>query len=409
MTTTAKAATRLLVLGRADLLAGGPPLRDADPLALVTLPAQPTAGPANTVILRWAELEPMNVTVRTVDGRQAVHAHLPAGPLFDTFRPASTLRRLVDGIASPGMDPSPAPLLHATVVPASHGVDIHAYSPVEHSVEGMCLVRTTSQPLVVCDLDDLSWVDTALRQHADQASSLNSHQCAWRKAFPGQELEHKYTLLPDTPIWDLAVDTSHQIHHNALPGFVLKYHDQMQVWDYLNHLYDIHAPQAERGYVSFIPTAADDGWRMKRKWFTADTFARREQLTDIPAVTDLDAYVRDALHVKAKRMPTFRRIRYDVNIESLATGHYYGIFFDRCHLLQQSTVAMCQCEIEYCRTRTTRAPSETSVLEEIDIVADWTENLLVAHGIVSPRSHYSKLSFLRQAVEDHPDITITSI
>ena len=60
----------------------------------------------------------------------------------------------------------------------------------------------------------------------------------------------------------------------------------------------------------------------------------------------------DAL--EAQRLPTFRRIRYDVNVESLATGHYYGVFFDRCHLTAQPTVVMCQCEIEYCRSRTTQ-------------------------------------------------------
>jgi hypothetical protein len=143
---------------------------------------------------------------------------------------------------------------------------------------------------------------------------------------------------------------------------------------------------------------------MKRKWFTADAFARREELSDVAGVTDLDAYVREVLQLEARRLPTFRRIRYDVNVESLATGHYYGIFFDRCELTDQPTVVMCQCEIEYCRSRATQRPAEASLLREMDVVADWIETVLARHDIASARSHYSKLSFLRQAGRDHPQL-----
>jgi hypothetical protein len=223
---------------------------------------------------------------------------------------------------------------------------------------------------------------------------------------PGQELEHKYTLPLDTNIWDLAADALGLLQHSDLPGFVLKYHDALQTWDYLNYLYDIRSPEPERGYVSFIPAATHEGWRMKRKRFAADAFARREQLSDLADVTDLDAYVREVLQLDAQRLPTFRRIRYDVNVESLATGHYYGIFFDRCHLTAKPTAVMCQCEIEYCRSRTTHPPDEATILTEIDQVADWVENLLARHRISSERSHYSKLSFLRQSVHDHPKLLV---
>jgi hypothetical protein len=67
---------------------------------------------------------------------------------------------------------------------------------------------------------------------------------------------------------------------------------------------------------------------------------------------------------------------------------------------------MSQCEIEYWDSRTTQQPSEASILTEMGLVADWIETILARHGINSPRSHYSKLSFLRQAVRDHPTLRV---
>ena len=50
-------------------------------------------------------------------------------------------------------------------------------------------------------------------------------------------------------------------------------------------------------------------------------------------------------------MPPFQRVRYDVQCESMRTGHVYGIFFDRCSLLAAPEVVLSQCELEYRRSR----------------------------------------------------------
>lgn len=400
--------TARLILGHPDLLTGRP-LRDTDLLTLATLPAQAATSPPNTVILRWADLYPTDLIARTVDGRHATRTNPGLGPLFDTLQPAPALRHLVQTITLDAHGWPIAPLLYTIAIPGTDGLNLYVYSPVEYGVEDICLLRLTPHALPAKDLDDVSWLSTALRLHTEQTASLNNHECGWRKAFPGQELEHKYTLPPDTPIWELTVDTLHQIRHGCLPGFALKYHDELQAWNYDNYLYDIQEPEAERGYVSFIPTATGDGWRMKRKWFTADTFARREQLTNLTMGTDLAAFLRETLRVDALPMPAFRRLRYDVNVESLATGHYYGIFFDRCHLLDDPTVALSQCEIEYCRTRTTQRPDEASILHEIDHVANWIETLLITHDITAPRGYYSKLSFLRDTLDSHPQLSVPPV
>jgi hypothetical protein len=129
-----------------------------------------------------------------------------------------------------------------------------------------------------------------------------------------------------------------------------------------------------------------------------DSFARREELSELgPIPTSLDVYVRDVLGLRARRMPTFRRLRYDINVESLRTGHYYGIFFDRCHLIDHPTEVMSQCEIEYWSSRTTGQPAEAEILDEMQQVGTWVEALLTEYGLPANRTHYSKRSFLRDA------------
>ncbi|MGH3885486.1 MAG: hypothetical protein ACRDSZ_02780 [Pseudonocardiaceae bacterium] len=141
---------------------------------------------------------------------------------------------------------------------------------------------------------------------------------------------------------------------------------------------------------------------IKRKWFTQDAFARREQLTtDVAIGGPLDDYLHNALQLKAQPLPPFRRVRYDINIESIHTGNIFSILYDRCTLLDIPDVVLCQCELEYIKTRTAFFPKETEVLNDIDHLARWIEILLTDHQLSSHRSTYSKLSFLRDTVADN--------
>lgn len=85
---------------------------------------------------------------------------------------------------------------------------------------------------------------------------------------------------------------------------------------------------------------------LKRKWFAKDTFARREKLVSGVDVTrdGFEEYLRTELGLQVRAMPPFQRVRYDVQCESMRTGHVYGIFFDRCSLLAAPEVVLSQCE-----------------------------------------------------------------
>ncbi|MBX7267516.1 hypothetical protein KIF24_16765 [Micromonospora sp. Llam7] len=388
-------AATYLVLARADLLTERPTLLDQDVVTIGRLSDVRAVDPPNTIIVRWADLGVVDLMARTVDGSRRAQQVATGDALFESLLPGFPLAALTRQITADGPIQPATPLLYAIHA----GQALHLYSRVEITADDVCFLRTATVPAPADGLDNLDWLRAAFQTHAGLAPTLNSYQCYFRKAFPGQELEHKYTLPDHAPIWTLAADTHHRVHAGHLPGFTLKYHDELQTWDYLNHLFDIDEPATERGYVSFIPSITTPGWRMKRKWFTTDSFARREQLTDLPPIDgSLDDYVHDVLRLQARRLPTFRRIRYDVNVESLSTGHYYGVFFDRCHLTEQPTQAMSQCEVEYCNSRTTRPPDEAEVLSEIERVAIWVGTILDDHNLPTTRSHYSKLSYLRDAV-----------
>lgn len=76
---------------------------------------------------------------------------------------------------------------------------------------------------------------------------------------------------------------------NSVGGF--------EQWDFPSHIYEIAAPEAERGYIAFNP-AVDGSWGIRRKWFTADAVIRREELTVGLALgpdPDLRAVITDRL------------------------------------------------------------------------------------------------------------------
>ncbi len=253
------------------------------------------------------------------------------------------------------------------------------------------------------DLNGTTWLDDLLHLEAASSAVLNNYQAFFTKCFPGNELEHKFGLPTTTPIYRLAADIADRICHGELPNFILNYRDEFQTWDYVNHLYRIDGPPDAQGYVSFIPTAVGGRIKQKRKWFVKDAFMRREEISDLGQLTTPFAdYVRDTLNVDAIAMPPFRRVRYDVNLESVRSGHVFGIFIDRCTLIGDPSKIMCQCEVEYVKSRTAGPADADLAVTELDAIADWTQRTLGDLGYPTERSVYSKLSFLEYASSRAP-------
>lgn len=395
-----------LVIGGRHRLDATAPRRDPEPLVLLELPGgTPTAWAGNTVILRWAELGPLQAlrTVVPADGARPGATPEPkdAGwvdgiALFDGMRPGELLRVALDGAGGPAV---PLFVLQERQGPQGpQGPQVHVYGQVRFVGEDACFIRV-SETAVPDTATGMSWLEPALRRWATDALFLNNHQRYYRKCFPGRELEHKYTLTPPTAdIWTLTCELMEVVGGGQWPGYVLEYRDEFQAWDYLNHLFQVVAPEEDRGYVSFIPTT--DGKNLvKRKWFFQDAFERRESHTYGVELPDgPEAYLREQLKVQVRALPSFRRVRYDINFESLASGHVYGIFFDTVTLIDGSPTRLQQCELEYLRSRRVLEPDQDVALAELEDLATRLEEFLRAHGLTDQRGTYSKLSFLLDTV-----------
>lgn len=383
-----------LVLGGLHHLNGAAATADTDPLVLVPL-ATPLHGsfPSNTVVLRFAELGRLDLRARSGE-----RSEVDGGELFDGMLPGRRLAALTSGPT--------VPLFYLSVREEDGRKLVHVHSQIRFCLGDACFIRTTPEPIEVADVEELTWLSTALVRHAESFLFLNNHQRYYRKCFPGKELEYKYTLTPPVDVWSMTVRIYQRLLRGALPGYVMEYRDEYQAWDYTNHLYQVTAPEADRGYVSFIPTT--DGKNLvKRKWFVQDTFNRRESHTyGVQPANGFDDYVRTELGVSATKLPPFRRVRYDVNLESARTGHVYGIFFDHVSLVDRPDVVLSQCELEYLRSRTVVETSEQDVLDEIADIALWLEAFLREHGLSDQRGYYSKMSFLLDAVKDHPQLAV---
>jgi hypothetical protein len=396
-----------LVLGGLHHLNGAAPVSEGDPVVLVPLGEAPHPFfPGNTVVLEWASLGEVELLGRVGDRTVTGKAH--GSQLFPGMLPGAALTDLVAGAGVPagpatGFGPL-VPLFYLAVRDEGDGPRAHLHSQIRYTAEDVCFIRTTEEPVAVPEVRDLSWLPEAVRLHAADALFLNNHQRYYRKCFSGQEMEYKYTLKPPVDVWTHTVELYRRVRGGELPGYLMEYRDEFQAWDYVNHLFQVTAPEPDRGYVSFIPTT--DGKNLvKRKWYKADTFSRRESHTyGVRPEQGFDAWVRDELKVEATRLPSFRRVRYDINFESARTGHVYGIFFDHVSLLDAPEVMLSQCELEYLRSRTVVEPDEDAVLTEMDEIARWLEAFLREYGLNDERGYYSKLTFLLDSVAARPDL-----
>lgn len=401
-TTDAAGRRAWLALGGLHLLNGTAPLSDSDAVVLVELNAPVEQSfPSNTVVLNWQSLGLLELSARTVDGTRRHTAKAQGGDLFPGMLPGTELREAVNEVTG-GQDGPLVPLFYVT----ADGDQAHVHSQIRFLAEDACFIRVTSKPVATTDVEELGWLAEAVRLHAEQFLFLNNHQRYYRKCFGGKELEYKYTLAPPVDSWTLTVELYQELLAGGLPGYVMEYRDEYQAWDYLNHLFEIAGPEEERGYASFIPTT-DGKHLLKRKWYAEDTFERREEHTyglDLADDGRFEKYIREELQVEALRLPSFRRVRYDINFESVRTGHVYGIFFDHCSLVEAREVTLNQCELEYLRSRVAVEPDEAEVLAEMDEIVAWLETFLRSRGLNDQRGFYSKRTFLQDAVAARPEL-----
>ncbi len=231
-----------------------------------------------------------------------------------------------------------------------------------------------------------------VKHHDRHSLFLGNHQCYYRKMESEFEIEYKLNLDCGSRIWDLTVDIYSKIKSGGMPGYILEYKDEFQKWDYHNHLFEVTAPEEERGYISFIPRT-DGKYNVKRKIYKQDDLKRRETIRSAVKIEGtLEDFLADEFGFGFKRYPAFRRVRYDINFESLRSGNVFGIFFDHVSV-EGKLERLVQCEIEYLRTRSLF--DNHLHMDELAFIYEWTLDYLGKKGISYTETYYSKLSFLR--------------
>jgi hypothetical protein len=387
-----------VVLGGIHLLNQTAPRRADDPIVLIQVAPQEVCVPSTTVVIRWEALGICPVNTLTAGGSRIGDARIEGSELFPDAIAGQALREMVGEAAAPGL----VPLCYLAEHP---GGGYHAYAQIRFFADDACFVRTTREPVGAGPVQALRWLEPMLAAHAESALRLNNHLRYFRTHFAGTELEYKYNLAPGTDIWAVAMELLKALRHGELADYRPEYREEFQIHYFDNHMFDVTGPDQERGYASFIPTV-DRTHVLKRKWFTEDTFARREQLfTDIEISPDgFGEYLRSELGLQIQALPPFRRVRYDIQCESMRTGHVFGIFFDRCSLLAAPDIVLSQCEMEYLRSRSLLDHDEEGILREMEHIDRWLLSYLAARGQAKNHTFYSKLSFLRQVVATWPDL-----
>jgi hypothetical protein len=244
------------------------------------------------------------------------------------------------------------------------------------------------------------WAADLSVRHRAHGGQLNNHSCWLRNLLPGLEAEHKFTLSPGTDIWDLAVTTHQHVRAGTIDGWICEHGNDggFTQGDYTSHLFAITRPASERGYIAFMPAIDGPGYFVRRKRYTRDQTLRREDLTPAPELTadpgDLPQIIRDRYGLTPAWGATYRRVRYNVMLESLRTGHVFSIMYDRC--TAEHAGDLIQAEVEYVRSRTLRASSKWQILSQLSELRTWTRDLLTRSGITYMEDQMSKLTWLRR-------------
>ena len=270
---------------------------------------------------------------------------------------------------------------------------------VQHGEPGSMFVHYRDEPT---QQGPMRWTQLQGRMpgHAQRLDELRhalGDECWYTKWRPDLEMERKFTFtgIPDT--WALLHALHGQIAAGQLADFVPELDREIQVWDYEQHIFEVLGANEESGYIAYIPQA-DGLMTVKRKWFIHNSEVRRESLW-VEKTLGLDGIAQHAATLtteRIRRLPSYRRKRFDAQFESLDTGNIFGIYMDICRTLDERH-AFSQCEVEYCRTRTFG--------QVRDVAADFEHfSRFVGHSLGQLRigfqqDLYSKLDFVRSIAD----------
>lgn len=214
----------------------------------------------------------------------------------------------------------------------------------------------------------------------------------------GVEIELKFTLLDDVSPWAVACDLAAAVQRRGLDGFLPDLGNELQRWSYEQDTFEVLGPAGKSGYVAFMHYY-DGTYIVKYKFFEQDTLRRVERFDEgvVLEPEQFADYVRDRLpDARIRALPHLTRARFDVNVESALTGHFFGLEVDEVWAGGQ---VMRQLEIEYHKSRACHGVSADTLEPELFRLSKEADRLLGAWGVRAELGYRSKLSFLKDVAD----------
>jgi len=251
----------------------------------------------------------------------------------------------------------------------------------------------------------IAWAADLAVRHREHANQLNNHHCAFHRAYPGLEIEHKFTLQADADIWHLTATTHRLIANGGIRGWICQYGNNggLEQWDIINHLFAITELPAERGYISFMPPLdRTGGWYIRHKRFASDQTIRRETIHQNVALEpdpDFHRIVCERFNAQPAWHASYRRIYYDIILESLTTGNVFTIIYDRSTIIGEPRhPPLVQAEVEYLRSRTLNTNIQIPlIMSDLNQLVASTRQLLDHEELTYEEDAKSKMTWLSSA------------
>ncbi|MFE9782875.1 hypothetical protein ACFYPA_32615 [Streptomyces sp. NPDC005775] len=218
----------------------------------------------------------------------------------------------------------------------------------------------------------------------------------------GIEIEQKINLFKAPSIWSVTRGLWAAVENGEFPGFITDPGYELTRWHFVQHNFEILGPAGEVGHMAF-QELPDEKYQLKRKRFPKDSLRREETFRkgiEVPA-KDFEGFLSaEYPELNFRRLPSFLRTRFDINVQSVITGHYFGIETDEVNVVTDSRPArLRQVEMEYLETRWHEGMDGASIDADLDRLTGLVEKHLAKAGVAAERSFYSKLSFLRDYMD----------
>lgn len=375
------------------------------PAVVTPLPAagrQPEARYAS-VYLRGSEASTSSVViVRGSEGLSCEHFNqvVPAWnsayfqtPLIDALAGRSGSTDVVTALRTA------TPLAILRLIQEPDQVHVEVLSCARVRAVGVLFARAAE--LTVSSADSMaSLVCRVLDRCGELNDRIAGEWMAYTTHEAGTEIELKFTLAGRRTPWELALHFANRTAAGVLTDFIPDVGNELQRWHFLQHTFEITAPPEARGYLAFMPDP--NGTQLiKRKTFAHDALRRHEDFRNhvpVPGDSLADFVAAEYPDLTTRRLSSFHRTRFDVNLESTRTGDCFGIEIDEV-VIPETGAVLRQAEIEYHRTRVHLGMTSATLEPELARLAEIVKRELAAMGEETEQSYYSKLTFLRQQQE----------